>query len=82
MENRNDELFIKLDSSIKSLLRSAREFKKENESISNVLLQLAEMLDNIDKTLEIIEKNFQIILKIVKVVNFLIMRLSKNLLNL
>ncbi|WP_064496381.1 hypothetical protein [Methanocaldococcus jannaschii] len=63
MENRNDELFIKLDSSIKSLLRSAREFKKENESISNVLLQLAEMLDNIDKTLEIIEKNFQIILK-------------------
>ncbi|ADC69135.1 conserved hypothetical protein [Methanocaldococcus sp. FS406-22] len=63
MENKNDELLIKLDNSIKSLLRSAREFKKENENISNILLQLAEMLDNIDKTLEIIEKNFQLIIK-------------------
>jgi len=63
MENKNDELIIKLDNSIKSLLKSAREFRKENENISNILLQLEEMLDNIDKMLEIIEKNFKLIIK-------------------
>ncbi|ACX73347.1 conserved hypothetical protein [Methanocaldococcus vulcanius M7] len=68
-KNKNDcknldlEIALKLDQSINYLLNSAINFRKGNEDMANLISQLNPVLDNVEKTLDIVEDKYNQILE-------------------
>ncbi|AIJ05782.1 hypothetical protein JH146_0937 [Methanocaldococcus bathoardescens] len=57
--NKNNlDIAIKLDESIRYLLKSAKDFRKGNEDMADLIAQLSSVLDNVEKTLNIVEEKY------------------------
>jgi len=57
-QKNNLDIAIKLDESIRHLLKSAKDFRKGNEDMANLINQLSSVLDNVEKTLNIVEEKY------------------------
>ncbi|XRO76719.1 hypothetical protein ACO3VM_08060 [Methanocaldococcus sp. 10A] len=59
INNKNNlDIAVKLDESIRYLLKSAKNFRKGNEDMANLISQLYSVVDNVEKTINIVEEKY------------------------